>query len=506
VALIWAQLRRHTDPELRLRSRRDLLAVLLWIAIVGLLGWLLVRRANSSLLLLPLLAGPALVFGCFRLPPRWALAMSALFILEFAALAVSRQPPYTVADPYVRASLQQLLIGIFATVPFLLSVGITQLRIAMSRLAESERRYRTFVQLSHEAMWRMEVDPPMPVDLEPAEQLKWLRQHARVVERNRSYGRLSAEGKAEDSDRWWTGVPWGAEFEQRLVAAGRNDFNIQDMRFTVTRGGRTHTFLASVNAIVEQGRLQRLWGVARDVSELMELNAQLLREQERLRGYARQLVAAEERARRATAVDLHDGIGQTLAGMLMITGAARQQSSPVVQRMLDDLGLRLREIQELTRRMISDMSPPGLYDLGLAAALQWLAVNLHAEAGLVVELDCRFAEEHLRVETRVLVFRLVRELLRNVVKHAGVTNAKVTVEEADGQLRVEVGDEGRGFEWPMEMFGERGNGFGLWSVADRIRDVGGSFEVHAAVGRGARFRMVLPLSVADAPKAAQTAP
>jgi signal transduction histidine kinase len=195
-------------------------------------------------------------------------------------------------------------------------------------------------------------------------------------------------------------------------------------------------------------------------------------------------------------VDLHDGIGQTLAGMLMIVEVARQQSAPTVQKLLDDLRVRLREIQDLTRRMISDMSPPGLYDLGLDAALQWLAAHMRTEAALTVLLDCRFDERRLRLETRVLVFKLVRELLRNVVKHAGVTVAQVSVEEDDDQLRVIVSDEGRGFEWQMEMFGERSGRFGLWSVADRVRDVGGTFDVHTAIGSGARFVMQLPLVIA----------
>jgi signal transduction histidine kinase len=336
-----------------------LLGILAWVLAAALFGIAFIGERHTTPLIMPIIAGPALVLGCFRLPPRWALTLSAIFVLEFALVTSRREGPFSITDPDVRLSLQQLLIGIFATVPFLLSIGVTQLRVIVARQAE--------------------------------------------------------------------------------------------------------------------------------------LNARLVRDQERLRSYARQLAAAEERARRATAVDLHDGIGQTLAGMLMIVEVARQQSAPTVQKLLDDLRTRLREIQDLTRRMISDMSPPGLYDLGLDAALQWLAAHMRAESGLTVLLDCRFDERRLRLDTRVLVFKLVRELLRNVVKHAGVTIAQVSVEEEVDQLRVIVSDEGRGFEWQMEMFGERSGRFGLWSIADRIRDIGGSFDVQTAIGSGARFVLQLPL-------------
>jgi signal transduction histidine kinase len=359
VCLMWLLKIRVGVPELLLSSRRTLVGIAAWVLLTGVLGLVLLGAPHTTALLMPIVAGPALVFGCFRLPPRWALALSALFILEWALITTHREGPVSITDPHVRISLQQLLIGIFCTVPFLLSIGITQLRIIVSRQSE--------------------------------------------------------------------------------------------------------------------------------------LNARLLSDQERLRSYARQLAAAEEKARRATAVDLHDGIGQTLAGMLMIVEVTRQQSAPTVQKLLDDLRERLREIQALTRRMISDMSPPGLYDLGLGAALQWLAAHMRAESSLNVLLFCRIDERRLGLDTRVLVFKVVRELLRNVVKHAGVTGAQVIVEEDADWLRVIVSDEGRGFEWHIEMLGERSGRFGLWSVADRVRDIGGIFDVQTSVGSGTRFVLQLPL-------------
>jgi signal transduction histidine kinase len=105
-------------------------------------------------------------------------------------------------------------------------------------------------------------------------------------------------------------------------------------------------------------------------------------------------------------------------------------------------------------------------------------------------------EGSINLDTRVLVFKLVRELLRNVVKHAGVRAAKVDVRGDTQQLRVEVSDHGRGFEWQMDMFGARSGGFGLWSIADRIHEVGGRFQVDSVVGQGSRFTMTFPLHLA----------
>ena len=243
--------------------------------------------------------------------------------------------------------------------------------------------------------------------------------------------------------------------------------------------------------------LLRIWGVARDVTDLVELNTRLAREQERLRGYARQIVTAEERARRATAVDLHDGIGQELIGMGMTLEVLRAQAPRQSQSLLDELRTRLREVQERTRHMISDLSPPGLYDLGLCPALQWLAIYLRTHEKLQVELDCRVREELVDVDMRVLIFKLVRELLRNVVKHADISAATVTVLGDAERVKVEVRDAGKGFVWEVDLFGGRNNGFGLWSIEERVREVGGEFTVDTAPGRGARFEMILPLRRAE---------
>jgi signal transduction histidine kinase len=155
--------------------------------------------------------------------------------------------------------------------------------------------------------------------------------------------------------------------------------------------------------------------------------------------------------------------------------------------------VNLRKVQEHTRSMIADLSPPGLYELGLAPALQWLAVHFRSQEKLRVQLTCNVIEESINMELRVLIFKLVRELLRNVVKHAGVETASVRVQGDRTRVTVDVEDAGRGFEWQIEMFGSRPGGFGLWSISDRVADVGGEFTVDTAPGRGAHFKLVFPL-------------
>src|SRR5690606_207862 len=136
----------------------------------------------------------------------------------------------------------------------------------------------------------------------------------------------------------------------------------------------------------------------------------------------------------------------------------------------------------------------GLYELGLAPALQWLVVHFRSQDKLRVQLHYEVQEDAISMDLRVLIFKLVRELLRNVVKHSGVDVARVQVRGDRQSVRIEVTDEGRGFEWQMEMFGPRPGAFGLWSISDRVADFGGRFSVETSPGQGARFLLEFPLT------------
>jgi signal transduction histidine kinase len=485
-------LRRHV-PELALESRVEL--VLLAAALVGAALYVFAAPSGgaSSILQLPFLLLVAMVYAGFRLPPRWTATLVTLIVCLCAHFAAHRQGPFVTADAFIRQVQVQAFLASLAAMTSVLSIAVMEKKIALGHLRESDYRYRSFVELSAEAVWRVELVPPMPVSLPAAEQLAWLRAHARIVECSRTYQDLDPDARADGVLGWREQVPWCAAYESGLADAARADHSMDGLRFTIDIRGHRRAFLTSFSAVVEDGRLLRLWGVARDVTELTDLNARLLREQERLKSYARQIVTAEEKARRATAVDLHDGIGQSLVGMAMTLEVASQHAAADVRLLIDEARSRLREVQERTRHMISDLSPPGLYELGLGPALQWLAVYVRGHDRLHVELDVRVREDAIRVDMRVLIFKLVRELLRNVVKHAGVNAARVAVAGDSAEVRVEVSDQGRGFEWQMDMFGAESGGFGLWSIADRVHQAGGAFRVETAPGSGSRFEMVFPL-------------
>jgi signal transduction histidine kinase len=249
------------------------------------------------------------------------------------------------------------------------------------------------------------------------------------------------------------------------------------------------TFMLTVVLLEMRNALQLL---RTSGERLVDLNHRLREKQDRLQQYARQLVGAEERARRATAVDLHDGIGQQLVGLAMTLDAAAVRAPPEVRLLLGEATHTLREVQSITQRVIADLSPPGLYELGLEPALKWLSIFMRGKDNLQVDLQVSPDAAAYDLDLRVLVFKLIRELLRNVVKHSGVRSATVTVTETPNELRAVVEDRGVGFEWQLSLFEPRSEGFGLWSVADRVRAAAGEITVDTAPGRGCRVSVVFP--------------
>ncbi|MEJ0098587.1 MAG: ATP-binding protein [Pseudomonadota bacterium] len=443
----------------------------------------------------PVMIMPGLIYAAFRLPPRWATALMGGTGLLAACLVAGGGNPLAIEDPVARVLWLQFGMLVFLLATVTLSAYIAQSRIALAELAANQARYRSFIQLSSEAVWRVELQEPMPVSLSLPEQIEWLRRHAQVAESSASFGRVVG---AADTLRgaWAAELPWVQMFEANLEKIRQRDYSADDLRFSAIVSGQVRTYLTALNGVVHGGRLERIWGVARDVTELLDLNARLKREQELLRSYAQRLVGAEEGARRATAAELHDGIGQELVAMSMMLSSLASRLTPEQRAPLDEFRGRLHRVQQRTRDMISDLSPPGLYDLGLMPALQWLVVNLRGRDQLRVELDGVVDEASVPTQLRVLVFRLVREMLRNVVKHAKVDAATVRIRGDRSRLVIEVRDEGRGFDWHPDHLTNPGRGLGLWSIASRAGEVGGQLSVDSAPGRGACFTLTIPLGVA----------
>jgi len=196
----------------------------------------------------------------------------------------------------------------------------------------------------------------------------------------------------------------------------------------------------------------------------------------------------EERERRRLTEALHDGVTQYLA-------LAKITLDPLQQRLHGDDRAAIDTVTRLitqaigeTRSLSFQLSPPMLYDLGLAAALSWFAEKLEQDTGLRVEIVDDGFDPLLDDVTASVVYRTVRELLVNVAKHAKSATATVSLVHRGAELEIVVADRGTGFD-PSQM---PHGGFGLMSVSEQIRRLGGVVEVEAAPDEGVRISVRLP--------------
>ena len=150
-----------------------------------------------------------------------------------------------------------------------------------------------------------------------------------------------------------------------------------------------------------------------------------------------------------------------------------------------------------TRALTFDLSPPILYDLGLKAAVGWLAEQLAERHGLLVSVEGLDVPE-LDVDVASVLFRIVRELLTNVVKHAQISRAKVIFHRDGDHVGIDVVDGGVGFD--ATVLGPRASrGFGLFSVRQQIGRLGGTLEIASAGGAGTRVSLRVPLAARAVP-------
>jgi PAS domain S-box-containing protein len=240
----------------------------------------------------------------------------------------------------------------------------------------------------------------------------------------------------------------------------------------------------------------------RDITN-RKLNEEKLREyQESLRQLANQLNATEERERKRFAADLHDHIGQSLVLTKLELGRLGELANSfddnarsIIERLDDTID---RAIQE-TRSLMQDLSPQVLYTFGFDAALDWLAESMQERYEFACHIESQNMPAQLNDDCAVAAFQAVRELLINVVKHAGVQEAHLCVTRTEGAVIIEVKDQGKGFvPDKLELPRSHGGGFGLFSIRERLSLLGGSLKIHSKPGGGTIAQVVMPLSSAGA--------
>jgi signal transduction histidine kinase len=217
--------------------------------------------------------------------------------------------------------------------------------------------------------------------------------------------------------------------------------------------------------------------------------------QEQLRALASEIFFVEQRERHKIATALHDQVGQTLAMACVKLGGLRHEVV-ALSGQIDEIREMITEAIRYFRTLTFELSPPILYELGLEAAVCSLAEHYQKEHG--IRIDCLLDRQPkpLSDDMRDLLFQGVRELLVNAIKHARAEKITISCRREGTDIRVVVEDDGAGLDSAAGgSLTAKSQGFGLFSLRERLKYLGGSISIASNPGRGTRVALTAPLAV-----------
>jgi signal transduction histidine kinase len=220
-----------------------------------------------------------------------------------------------------------------------------------------------------------------------------------------------------------------------------------------------------------------------DITQQKNIEISLRESEERLHQLSSQLLTAQEVERKRLALDLHDGIGQSLSAIKYsienIVRDSRHRESAAWLKDMDNIVHSIRGTIEDTRAMAMNLRPSILDDLGVVSAIHWCC-NRFKETykHIQVESDITLEESDIEDNKKIVIYRIIQESLNNVSKHSGATEVRITLgHEDDLATCLRIADNGRGIAINREGTNYRNNGMGLNSIQERAQLTGGVFNL-----------------------------
>jgi len=249
--------------------------------------------------------------------------------------------------------------------------------------------------------------------------------------------------------------------------------------------------LESVLKNIDMTRRENELEATRAMAE--ELERRVIQRTEQIHALAADLEAVEDRERRQIARDLHDDLGQTLAAARIRLATLCDDRRADVQSKAREVGALIDAASHAIRSLAAQLAPAVLNELGISAALDWLGEEIERTFSLRVTVVDDGKPKPLNEVARSIVYRVVRELLINVAKHAGTDSATVESESCGGEVVIRVIDNGVGYE-PVTAASRPHKGLGLLSVRERLALIGGTLDIRTALGVGTRSVLRAPLA------------
>ncbi|MDZ7743767.1 MAG: response regulator [Bacteroidota bacterium] len=241
--------------------------------------------------------------------------------------------------------------------------------------------------------------------------------------------------------------------------------------------------------------------LSHEVRAQLELNKQreehlkqIRKYQNRLKQLNLALIMAEENERKRIAGYIHDGFGQQLSIVfLKLSMLQNVDLEPRARKIIDESSGLINEAIKASRSLTHDLSPSILFELGLVAAIKWKLSQMQEEFGVRARMKSDLESIDLSHEMKILLYRIICELLNNVVKHAEASEVAVELNKYEESLYIAVKDNGKGFDYDRDKNLTEFGGYGLFSITEKLDSMNGKLHVQSGQNAGSVVKILIPL-------------
>jgi signal transduction histidine kinase len=291
----------------------------------------------------------------------------------------------------------------------------------------------------------------------------------------------------------------------RIIEALRSAAAMPRRRLKLPRPNRELDLMKEYSERLVEKLEQKNAELQRQASSLRTREEQIRKSREQLRALAGRLEAAREEERIRISREMHDGLGEMLAGIELGLAWMRSLLEPKNRRLerrqlleqIDKIDGMAAATSDRVRKLCTELRPSVLDDLGLVPALEWQAREFEGRTHIRCELKLRFKNLAAGRDQATAIFRIFQEILTNVARHSAASRVVVKLQALGPSLRLEVRDNGKGIR-PEEIADSKS--LGLLGMKERASLIGGSVKISGAPGQGTLVAVRIPIAEPDQSK------